>query len=155
MQPVCTFIEFIKELTDEEYSRNISYCSSKFYFKNGGCYELVKILKYFLPESEIWVSNDYKHCVFGYKGILYDIDGIVEDNSLFHVATEIDMHFLNDEKLYGRSEIKFDSMKPSEALIKNILNCRIEHLIEKCKYMSDEPNYYKNCVYYLNKQNVL
>ena len=149
MQPVCTLIEFIKELTDDEYCHNISYCRSEFYFKNGGCYELVKILKHILPDSEIWLSNDYKHCVFGYKGILYDIDGIVEDNSLFHIATEIDMQFLNDETLYGRPEIRFDSMKPSEALIKNMAQCRIDYLIEMCKNMDDTLDYYKNHVYYL------
>ncbi len=64
MNPVCTFIDFIKNLTDDDYGHNISYFSSKLYFKSGGCYELVKTLKYFLPDSEIYVRNDYGHCTF-------------------------------------------------------------------------------------------
>lgn len=142
MNAVCKFIEFIRILTDDEYSHNISYCPSKVYFKNGGCYELVKTLKHFLPDGEIYVSNDYAHCVISYKGILYDIDGIVEDNTNYHLATEDDLVYLNDETLYGRLEIKFDSMKPSLALIQNIIQCRVESLIKECHQMNETPNYY-------------
>lgn len=143
MNPVCTFIEFIKDLTDEDYGHNISYLPSKVYFKSGGCYELVKIVKYFLPSSQIYIRNDYEHCVVCYKGILYDIDGIVEDNKIYHLATIDDISLLEDAWLYGRIEIKFDSVTPSDALIQNILKCRIEPLIEECRQIHSEPNYYK------------
>lgn len=143
MNPVCTFIEFIRNLTDEDYGHNISYFPSKMYFKNGGCYELVKTIKYFLPNSEIYMSNDYKHCVVCYKGILYDVDGVVEDNTNYHLATEVDLMYLDDPYFYGRSEIKFDYMNPSEALTQNISKCRIENLIEECRKMDATPNYYK------------
>ena len=142
MNPVCKFIQFIKELTDDEFCYYLGYIPSTIYFKNGGCYELVKILKHFLPDSQIWVSNNYEHCITSYKGILYDIDGIVEDNTDYHLATKDDIDFLNDETMYGRPEIRFEYMKPSIALIQNILECRIECLIKECHQMSETPNYY-------------
>lgn len=148
MNPVCTFIEFIKELTNDEYSECIEYLPSDIYFKNGGCYELVKTLKHFLSDGEVWIRNDGQYCALYYKGILYDIDGIIEDNTLYHKATKIDMDCLEDELLYGRIEIKFNHMTPSVALINNILDCRIEPLIEKCQQMSDEPNYYSQSKIY-------
>ncbi len=143
MNPVCTFIDFIKNLTDDDYGHNISYFSSKLYFKSGGCYELVKTLKYFLPDSEIYVRNDYGHCTLKYKGILYDIDGIVEDNSIYHLATKEDMLYLNDPQFYGRIEIKFDFKSPSDALIQNILKCRVMSLVDACRKMDSIDDFYK------------
>lgn len=142
MNPVCSFIEFIKDLTNDEYCHNISYLPSEIYYQNGGCYELVKTLKFFLEDSQIYVKNDFGHCVLFYKGLLYDINGIVEDNQLYHLADSKDMMYLEDPLLFGRSEIKFDNLSPSEALIKNILNCRIESLITECQKMDDNSDYY-------------
>lgn len=142
---VCYLIEFIKDLAIEEYGEKISYLISEVdtYFKSGGCYELVKILRYFLPNSQIYVSNDFDHCAFFYKGILYDIDGVIENFESFHLATPIDLNYLNDEALFGRCEIKFDGKKPSEALIEQLKQCRIEKIIEKCLNMDYNP-YYSN-----------
>ena len=82
------------------------------------------------------------HCAFFYKGILYDIDGVVEDIDAFHVATPVDLDYLNDEKFFGRSEIRFDGKKPSDALIENLQECRIEQLIEDCRNVEENLDYY-------------
>ena len=146
MNPVCNFIKFIEELTDEEFSYYLGYIPSKIYFKSGGCYELVKTLRYFLPDSEIYLTYssepDVDHCALFYKGILYDIDGVIEDMNVFHPANKIDLEYLNDEYFYGRKEIRFEGKKPSEALIEEIKNCRIEHLIESCNSIDNNSDYY-------------
>lgn len=144
MNPVCSFIEFIKDLTNDEFDHILECVPSEIYFKSGGCFELVKTLRHFLPDSQIYVSNDLEHCVFSYKGILYDIDGIIEDVESFHLATPEDLVYLNDEAFYGRVEIKFNGKQPSEALIETILDCRIDSLIERCKDMPDEPEIYNH-----------
>lgn len=153
MNAVCRFIKLIEDITNEDYDYYLGYILSKIYFKNGGCYELVKTLAYFLPTSEIWLSNDFKHCVIKYKGILYDIDGIIENNNDYHKADEDDMTFLNDEMCYGRIEIKFNKMKPSDALIRNILDSRNESLIEECQNIDDNPDYYNQKKLIKNKTN--
>ena len=144
MNPICRFIDFIEVLTDDEYDHILECIPSKYYFKNGGCYEFVKTLKHFLPNGEVYVSNDFNHCAFFYKGILYDIDGIIEDINSFHAATPDDFEYLNDEYFFGRIEIKFDGVAPSAALVQDILQCRIDRLIEECKELDDNPNYYTN-----------
>ncbi len=78
-----------------------------------------------------------------YKGILYDIDGIVEDNSIYHLATKEDMLYLNDPQFYGRIEIKFDFKSPSDALIQNILKCRVMSLVDACHKMDSVDDFYK------------
>lgn len=143
MNPICRFIDFIEVLTDDEYDYILEYIPSKYYFKNGGCYELVKTLKHFLPDGEVYVSNDFNHCAFFYRGILYDIDGIVEDINLFHAATLDDLDYINDEYFFGRIEIKFDGVAPSAALVQDINQCRIDRLIEECKSIEDTDNFYK------------
>ena len=146
MNPVCKFIQFIKELTDDEFCYYLGYIPSTIYFKNGGCYELVKTLKYFLPEGEIYLAHDSEqyidHCALFYKGILYDIDGVINNNNLFHAVDKTDMEYLDDESFYGRNEIKFEKKQPSEALIEEIKKCKIEYMIEACKNMDDNPDYY-------------
>ena len=144
MNPICRFIDFIEGLTDDEYNNVLENIPSKLYFRSGGCYELIKTLKYFLPEGQIYVSNDFDHCAFYYKGVLYDIDGIKEDINEFHVATPIDLDYLNDECFYGRAEIKFDGVNPSTALIRNIMQCRIDGLIEECRNVENNPNFYRH-----------
>ena len=143
MNPICNFIEFINDLTNDEFSSTLEYIPSKVYFKNGGCYELVKTLQHFLPDSGVYLSNDFNHCAFFYKGILYDTDGIIEDINEFHPATEEDLIYLNDESFYGRIEIKFNGKNQSEALIETIKDCRIDSLIERCQEAEFDPYYYK------------
>ena len=71
------------------------------------------------------------------------IDGIVEDNSIYHLATKEDMLYLNDPQFYGRIEIKFDFKSPSDALIQNILKCRVMNLVDACHKMDSVDDFYK------------
>ena len=145
MNPVCRFIEFISDLTFEEYGYKFNCYPSSYFFKCGGCYELVRVIMHFLPDTQIWLSNDFEHCVFNYRGILYDIDGIIDNIEDYHKATDEDMNYLSAGYggKYGIAEITFNHKRPSDALIEEIMECKIEHLIEACKNMDDTPDYYK------------
>jgi len=136
--PICNFISFIEVLTNDEYEGIFEFAPSRQYYKNAGSYELVKTIKHFLPDSEVYVSNDFVQCALYHKGILYDIDGIIEDIEAFHEATDRDMEYLGSE-----SPMKFGDVNPSAALIQDIMQCNIDRLIEKCRNMEGTPDFYK------------
>ncbi len=63
---------------------------------NGGCYELVKIIKNFIPnEVSMRINATKDHCVLAYDGYLYDASGIIRNTEDFKIPSEKDLNYIN------------------------------------------------------------
>jgi len=122
LREVLILIELINSLTDENWDYCLSGMRAKQYFKSGGCYEFVKVLKHFFPEGTIMMQKDYNHCAYLIGEIIYDCEGVCKKND-FIIASDLDKEKLEDVYIYGRADIKFDGKMPSEALIDEIYLC--------------------------------
>ncbi len=99
-------IEFIIDLTDKLYFKDYiqtnkeeQMISAKYIYLHGACYELAKMVKQLVPEAEICINQENNHCVIAYDGLLYDANGLVEE--------ETDHYRLANEKEIGLMEKEF------------------------------------------------
>ena len=77
---ISKFITFTIDLFNDEFSSHIDYVDSVYYFSNGGCYELAKIIKHYFPDAKFVMKNDYRHCGVLYEGKIYDVfDGLTKE----------------------------------------------------------------------------
>ena len=77
---ISKFITFTIDLFNDEFSSYIDYVDSVYYFSNGGCYELAKIIKHYFPDAKFVMQNDYRHCGVLYEGKIYDVfDGLTKE----------------------------------------------------------------------------
>lgn len=122
MDKVLILVELINDLTNENWNYCLSGINAREYFKNGGCYEFLKVLKHFYPEGTIMMRKDYEHCAYLVEDNIYDCSGVCNSDE-FVEASELDIEKLEDPYLYGRIEVKFEGKKPSDALIEEIYLC--------------------------------
>ena len=64
MDKVLILVELINDLTNENWNYCLSGIDAREYFKNGECYEFLKVLKHFYPEGTIMMRKDYEHCAY-------------------------------------------------------------------------------------------
>ena len=77
---ISKFITFTIDLFNDEFGSYIDYVDSVYYFSNGGCYELAKIIKHYFPDAKFVMKNDYRHCGVLYEGKIYDVfDGLTKE----------------------------------------------------------------------------
>lgn len=126
MREVLFLVELINDLTNENWNYCLSGINAKEFYKSGGCYEFLKVLKHFFPEGTIMMRKDYGHCAYLIEDYIYDCEGVC-DKEDFLEATDMDKEKLEDPYFYGRSEIKFEGKKPSVALIEEIYLCFPNH----------------------------
>ena len=91
-------IEFINDLTDDLFYEKV-FVSAKDIYTCGGCYEFAKIIKHFIPDSIIYISNpdEINHCAIYYNNELYDATGnITYDIDKFHEADKLDFVYMDD-----------------------------------------------------------
>ncbi len=117
------FIQFILELVDDEFFQFIASVPSKYYFLNGGCLELAKVLKYYYPEGKIVINEERNHIAFCYQNTVYDANGISKEKTWQEIE---DILYIED--LIGNKEIYFEKKKPSEAIIQEIKKIDMSHI---------------------------
>ncbi|MDD3453220.1 MAG: hypothetical protein PHN42_02960 [Bacilli bacterium] len=114
------FIKFIIDLVDDEFYNYLGESKAEEYFLSGGCLELYKIIKYFIPDIDLFYNID-GHIRIGYQNYLYDVSGkyIISDNYI--KLTEDNMMELNDK--LGRTEIRFERKQVNVAIINELNMC--------------------------------
>ena len=122
------FIEFIVDLANDELYEKLDG-NAKYYFLNGGCYELAKVLKKYIPNSKIVINNESDHCAILYNGKIYDASGIIEGRSNFKIANNEDIEYMEDK--FGIPEKEnINGAKISDFLINELKECNILHTLE-------------------------
>lgn len=109
------FIYFILDLVDDEFSRFLYPFRAQYYFLNGGCLELAKVLKHYYPTGKIVINGNRNHILFLYQGDTYDATGKVKLNPYEEV---MDMSLIED--FIGNHEIKFEGKMPHDAIIEEL-----------------------------------
>ena len=112
------FIEFVADLVDEFdffYEREIN---SKYYFLNGGCYELFKVINHYFPESRCVINKDLNHCAILYNGEIYDITGKIENKKDYRFVISQDIVYL--ESMINIRELN------NKHIINELDKCRIK-----------------------------
>lgn len=134
------FIEFINGLVDDEFTGYLGGVRASDYFQQGGCYELAKVIKYFVTSSNILLNSDRNHCCIKYNDNLYDSLGYVDEDSKvnFNEITDEDLNYLEDPTTFGRVEIKFENQQPHIALIKEIGLCNMDNLIDSLNEVEEK-----------------
>ena len=122
------FIEFIVDLANNELYERLDG-NANYYFQNGGCYELAKVVREYVPNSKIVINNSNDHCGIYYDGKMYDSSGIIEDKSKFKIANNEDIKYMEDR--FGIPEKEnINGGKISDFLIKELKKCNILHMLE-------------------------
>ena len=122
------FIEFIVDLANDELYERLDG-NAKYYFQNGGCYELAKVVREYVPNSKYVIRNDNNHCGIFYNGKMYDADGIIKDISKFKIANKDDVEYMEDR--FGIPEKEnINGGKISDFLINELKECNILHTLE-------------------------
>ena len=121
------FVRFIIDLANDELYEHLDG-NAEYYFLNGGCYELAKILKKYIENSKIVINKSFDHCGILYNGKIYDASGIVEEISDFAIASDEDIKYMEDR--FGLPEKEnIDGVKISDFIIEEIKKCNIlQHL---------------------------
>ena len=109
------FIQFILDLVSDEFYQYLSPVPVKYYFLNGGCLELAKVLKHYYPEGDYVINDQKNHIAFLYQKQVYDANGIAEESKweIVHLLSEL-------EDYYGNKEIYFEHLLPHQAILKEI-----------------------------------
>ena len=107
------FIQFILDLVSDEFYQYLSPVPVKYYFLNGGCLELAKVLKHYYPEGDYVINDRKDHIAFLYQEQVYDANGIAEESNW-----EIINHLEELEDYYGNKEIYFEHLLPHQAILK-------------------------------------
>lgn len=109
------FIQFILDLVNDEFYQYLSPVLVKYYFLNGGCLELAKVLKHYYPEGDYVINDQNNHIAFLYQKQVYDANGIAEESKwkIIHHLSEL-------EDYYGNKEIYFEHLLPHQAILKEI-----------------------------------
>ena len=105
---ISKFITFTIDLFNDEFSSYIDYVDSVYYFSNGGCYELAKIIKHYFPDAKFVMKNDYRHCGILYEGKIYDVfDGLTKEQ-LEEKGIKEDEYIkdINDFKVLTKEEME-------------------------------------------------
>ena len=122
------FIEFVIDLAQEELYEKFDG-NARAYFLGGGCYELVKIIKNYIPDSQIVINNQSDHCGIKFNNEIFDADGIVNNKEDFSIATVDDIKYMNNR--FNIPEKQYINGKTiSEYLIEEIKKCNIIHLLD-------------------------
>lgn len=112
------FIEFIIDLVNEFDFFYTQQINSRYYFLNGGCYELYKVVKHYFPDVICVITKTLDHCGIFYNNNVYDANGKVQNPNNFVIAREIDIKYMEDS--FGRG----------------IKNLESEHIIEELELCS-------------------
>lgn len=118
------FIEFIIDLVNEnDIFYNNTNIDSRYYFLNGGCFDLYKIVHHYFNDANAWIRKDLKHCAIEYQGKLYDASGIIENPLIFFPAKEEDLLYM--ERQFG---LEIKGLEP-EQIEKEIDQCRVKGIL--------------------------
>ncbi len=109
------FIKFILDLVNDEFYQYLSPVSAKYYFLNGGCLELAKVLKSYYPEGQYVINSQKNHIAFLYQNQIYDANGIAEKANW-----EIINNINEFEDYYGNKDIYFKHLPPNQAILQEL-----------------------------------
>lgn len=109
------FISFILDLVDDEFYQYLDYQNARYYFLNGGCLELVKVLMHYYPSGKVVINDKYNHIAFLYNGNIYDATGLVKEGK-FSILENIE----EADDYLGRGEIRFEHKRPNQAIIEEL-----------------------------------
>jgi hypothetical protein len=93
------------------------------YFLRGGCYQLAKVITYFVKNSTIVVNEELTHCAVMYKNNLYDARGRIKDSNRYKVASNEDLLYMEERFGFDEDFIRDKNknyVKPSVFLISNL-----------------------------------
>jgi hypothetical protein len=102
------FIKFVTSVFNDEFDYCIDYVDSRYYFLNGGCFELAYIIKHYFPENTEYVMRkDNNHCAILCDEIIYDAyDGYEEDElSKFGINKNEIIKNKDDYRIISEEEI--------------------------------------------------
>lgn len=121
------FIECILDCTTD--LPGWEYTDTRKFYLYGGCYELVKIIRYFIPEAQILINNTNNHCAILYNGIGYDANGEI-DITNFKIADKYDIIYM--ENNFGIPEKRIIKGIPFVQYVIHIVNdCNLDFLYNK------------------------
>ena len=109
------FIKFILDLVSDEFYQYVSPVPIKYYFLNGGCLELAKVLKHYYPEGQDVINEQKNHIAFLYQEQVYDANGVAEKANWEIVNNVSDL-----EDYYGNKDIYFEHLLPHQAILKEL-----------------------------------
>lgn len=109
------FIKFILDLVSDEFYQYVSPVPIKYYFLNGGCLELAKVLKHYYPEGQYVINEQKNHIAFLYQEQVYDANGVAEKANWEIVNNVSDL-----EDYYGNKDIYFEHLLPHQAILKEL-----------------------------------
>lgn len=135
-EKVIEFINFINELVDDEFSEYLDV-PARYYFLHGGCLELAKVLRYYIPESTMAINENGDHIAIKYRNNLYDGTGKIEAPERFFELNDDDVLYLSD--YLGRNEIKFERKSVDNAIIQELEQCSgnyVKNLISNIRQVS-------------------
>ena len=122
------FVEFIVDLANDELYEKLDG-NAELYFLNGGCYELAKVIKNYVPMCEIVINKDSTHCAIKYKDEIYDATGKIENKEDFITAKKEDIEYMEDR--FGIPELRYiNNVTISDFLIEELKKCNILHTLE-------------------------
>ena len=119
---ISEFINFVIDLMNEEYSEFFINTNAKDFFLRVGCYDLVKIVKHYYPNSKIMIHINNENCAIEYKGEVYNASGIVNKDNYKKASSDdisyLETYFNPDIEVYNQKSIP-------ENLIYEIDKCNI------------------------------
>lgn len=113
------FIEFIKQLVNDEFDYAIDYVGAEYYFLNGGCLEFAKILKNYILDSKIVINRQLNHFAICYQDHYYDVRGKIQSDDFFEVSDE---YLKEYQDYYGRNRM-IENCSVDVAVIQELNNC--------------------------------
>ena len=108
-------INFIIDLVNDEFSRFLYPVHARYYFLNGGCLELAKVLKHYYPACKIIINEKRNHILFLYQDKLYDATGELKLNIYEEIK---DINLIED--YIGNKEVRFERKQPHHAIIEEL-----------------------------------
>ena len=116
------FIEFVADLVDEFDFFCEKQINSRYYFLNGGCYELFKVVNHYFKDTKCVINEDLNHCAILYNDEIYDITGKLNKND-YRLINKEDIYYL--ENILNIKELK------NEYIINELDKCRIKGILYK------------------------
>ena len=123
---ILTFIEFVIDLANDDpifYETAGNGIDAKYYFRNGGCYELYKIVKHYFPECHCMINDTLDHCAISYKDKVYDSHGEITDTTHFFEASDEDIAYM--ERRFG---LHIKTLE-SEHLLYELSQCNLKGIL--------------------------
>ena len=103
------------------------YVNTKQFYLNGGCYELAKIIKKFVPEVQLLINITHDHCAVLYDGKAYDASGEVELDK-FKLADQEDIEYMENQ--FGLPEKRMIKGIPFTEFVILVLNtCNLSGIL--------------------------